>query len=1399
MSTCLPTTLFFASRPRLWLRGLLLCGLLLILLYLAAPRLYAATVIVTTTSDSGPGSLRQAIADAAPGDTITFAPSLSGQTIVLSSTLTIDKALTIDGSTLPQLITLSGNQQRRVLNVNSAITVTLISLVIADGRSDYIYDRTAGAGIYNAGILTLLNTTVRHHVSPAFRNDGAIYNDVNAQLFVRHSSFRQNSTYTDGGAIYNVGLLLIDNSLFLENRAKTEIIILPPFSINGGAIYNRGQVTVTNSTFISNTIVGAGGALANVGGTATILNSTFTNNSSSKSGGALLNQPAVGLNQQGVMTVNNSTFNGNQAAQGGGVANTGMLHLLNTIIANSTAGQDCWSQNPLSSNRNNLIESGNCAAVLNSDPNLGPLATYGGATWIHMLLPSSPALDSGDSATCLGVDQRGQARPVGIGCDIGAFEGYTTDPAPEIEVEGNGYSIANGALTPQKSDQTDFGTLSVPSAQLIKNFTIANQGTDDLTLLAAQLIDPSHHFTIVEQPSASLAPGQRSRVQIAFTARTLGLSQATVVISSNDSDEAPYTFTIQAYYCHDAITVNSAAGDGPDSVAVAVDNICPGGTITFAPALSGATIALSRTLTMTKDIIIDGRMLPMPVTFSGQKQRRVAEVSAGATVIIAGVTIADALTVGSIYSPLPPLFSNGAGLRNEGHLTLTAVTFKDNVASGGARGWGSSGALYNNGVLTITASTFQANLANSGNGGAIENYGQMRVSNSTFVANKVFHNAGGRGGAIYNAALLTITNSTFSHNIAHSGYGSGDGGSILNEGVLWIYHSTFSGNQVTSRYDAQRGGGIANYGTLDLYNTIIANSVDSQDCSGLPTTNINNLIEDGTCESAFYGDPGLGLLADHGGPTLTYDLVHGSAAIDAGDNRFCPATDQRGVARPIDGDSNGSTACDIGAVEAPQRPPVVVTLPPLPTRTPTGTPTPTSTPANTATRMPTPTPTATATPTLVKTNTPTPIASLTPTPLPTDLPTEQALFDVRVYVAAPTTAIHVGETITVVVTVDNRSIGCVYPVYELTLSQLGEPLFRFDSPTTVNAPIGVQTVYTLTATTTGVIALQGVAYGESSCGEVGQWRYVNGSTYPVIVIPPAPATSTATPTATGTHTPLPTATAPSSPTATATPSLQPTVAPTLPAPPQPGDGNGDQVIDTDDISACIQEIFDNDGHYWLDALGGGYPGTLGCDANQDTQIDAGDVSCTLLLLFAGVDQCSSGSRLDEATTATLTIASDRVAVAGSTLQIPITLTTNGAAVTAGAFRLHVDPTRLHFDPTDGDGDALPDAVVFALPPLMSRPLLTATARADTLDLFFSELAAPPVTWHDGVILTITLRVHHLESQTPVMTTVVFDQSVIPSLGSATGASIPVQAEDGLVQIVPVATRERLYLPLVTSQ
>jgi len=53
-----------------------------------------------------------------------------------------------------------------------------------------------------------------------------------------------------------------------------------------------------------------------------------------------------------------------------------------------------------------------------------------------------------------------------------------------------------------------------------------------------------------------------------------------------------------------------------------------------------------------------------------------------------------------------------------------------------------------------------------------------------------------------------------------------------------------------------------------------------------------------------------------GGFVKTQALRPGSPAIDRGDDAACPATDARGVSRPLDGNGDGTAVCDVGAYEA---------------------------------------------------------------------------------------------------------------------------------------------------------------------------------------------------------------------------------------------------------------------------------------------------------------------------------------------------------------------------------------------------------------------------------------------------------------------------------------------------
>jgi hypothetical protein len=74
-------------------------SVMLAVLVIAAGSINTASAgVVTTDADSGPGSLRDVIAGAQAGDEITFDSGMEGKTIILNSMITIDKNITIKGS-----------------------------------------------------------------------------------------------------------------------------------------------------------------------------------------------------------------------------------------------------------------------------------------------------------------------------------------------------------------------------------------------------------------------------------------------------------------------------------------------------------------------------------------------------------------------------------------------------------------------------------------------------------------------------------------------------------------------------------------------------------------------------------------------------------------------------------------------------------------------------------------------------------------------------------------------------------------------------------------------------------------------------------------------------------------------------------------------------------------------------------------------------------------------------------------------------------------------------------------------------------------------------------------------------------------------------------------------------
>src|SRR5207247_9210071 len=130
----------------------------------------ADTITITNTNDSGPGSLRQALADANDGDTIEFA--VSGTIGLTSGELLVVKNITISGPGAENLA-LNGNAKSTVFHIAPGETVTITGLTNTNG-----YTSGFGGGIdeHNAS-LTLNNCTVTANNGSSFEG-GGISNDA---------------------------------------------------------------------------------------------------------------------------------------------------------------------------------------------------------------------------------------------------------------------------------------------------------------------------------------------------------------------------------------------------------------------------------------------------------------------------------------------------------------------------------------------------------------------------------------------------------------------------------------------------------------------------------------------------------------------------------------------------------------------------------------------------------------------------------------------------------------------------------------------------------------------------------------------------------------------------------------------------------------------------------------------------------------------------------------------------------------------------------------------------------------------------------------------------------------------------------------------------------------------
>lgn len=122
--------------------------------------------------------------------------------------------------------------------------------------------------------------------------------------------------------------------------------------------------------------------------------------------------------------------------------------------------------------------------------------------------------------------------------------------SPEMDITGNGISIADGDTSPSIEDHTDFGSSDIQGSVVTRTFTVINSGSADLTLngIPKVIVEGTHasDFVVTVQPSsATITPADSTTFQVTFDPSAAGLRTASIRIANDDSDENPYTFTIQ--------------------------------------------------------------------------------------------------------------------------------------------------------------------------------------------------------------------------------------------------------------------------------------------------------------------------------------------------------------------------------------------------------------------------------------------------------------------------------------------------------------------------------------------------------------------------------------------------------------------------------------------------------------------------------------------------------------------------------------------------------------------------------------------------------------------------------------------------------------------------------------
>lgn len=405
------------------------------------------------------------------------------------STILQASADPFDAGVANRLFTFSYTTSRR-----SALSVKNLTLRHGNRSGESSRTSYSGGAITSTGNdntdAVLFVDNCRFDKNKTSAGGGAIYWSGNPDGYIINSTFDDNVSEYDGGAIWIRAAMLVSNCVFRGNSSLGSWG--DTYGFGGGAyLQNNASASVIDSAFISNYSATKGGAIATYN-PMTLLRCAIVDNTANTDGGAF----SIGHTSYSKFTVINSVISGNHAGQTGGVFGPDNGYnapqtFYNCTIVNNTAGNlggafygrheialyssivmdnhasgavDSDIYNIYSSNQKTIKGNHSILGAVVSDHANGPgadftlkrannnnlvysedgpffvgllpLGAYGGSKLPDgtvmpsvALEPGSVAIDAGTNTQSETTDIRGEgyARVVGVSADIGSYE-YGSGP-----------------------------------------------------------------------------------------------------------------------------------------------------------------------------------------------------------------------------------------------------------------------------------------------------------------------------------------------------------------------------------------------------------------------------------------------------------------------------------------------------------------------------------------------------------------------------------------------------------------------------------------------------------------------------------------------------------------------------------------------------------------------------------------------------------------------------------------------------------------------------------------------------------------------------------------------------------------------------------------------------------